>query len=273
MRQGDVPDPWGVIRSLADSRYLLTRYPGLREQLAGDVHFKRLAVSGDDQIFELSAGRDPHFVLHWRGALLLKGGKPTEADALTPALHPEYRALGSVHEHSVRRELGFELPPVESAYLDLRFGKMVEALGLATGHELKLKETDGVSCVLVEPSDSERARQAGKSVLVLGGGRSFRIWLNGQKFFRSIAVTDSVSMMDRLVPVGRKLTPADRIEVLVCSKDSAKSFGLSMSFWTPEEIQGKCKECGWKEAEALGHRSGWPRTGEYRETCFGNYIR
>lgn len=273
LRQGEVPDPWGVIQSLSGSRYLLTRYPGLRDQLNADVHFTRLTLSGEDAIYQLQESRLPNFVLSWRGALVLKSGKPSEADVLTPALHPEFKKVASHHEHQARERLGFEIPKIPSAYLDLRFGEPPGVLGLATGHEFKKISGEGVSCILVEPAPSERERQAGKSVIVLGGGRSLRVWLNGRPFFRSIAVTDSVSLMDRLVPVGRKLTAADRLELLVCSKDSAKSLGLALSFWTPEEITASCKDRGWKEAEALSLKSGWAHTGEYRETCFGNYVR
>ena len=110
-------------------------------------------------------------------------------------------------------------------------------------------------------------------LIALGGGRSVRIWLNGKKLYRSIAATDSVGLMGQLVQVGRKLTSRDRIQMLVCSRDSAKTMGVALSFWTEGEIDSTCKARGWKEPEAAGHEQGWPVIGKFRQTCFGSYIR
>jgi hypothetical protein len=278
LRSGSVPDPWGVIQSLTRSRYVLSRYPDVNAQLSSDLNFKRIfpkvgePTEGVENLFELMPTRDPHFVLEWQGQPLLVSGSGREADALTPlsAKSKGDQPLVTWHEHLERELAGIEVPRVQSAYLDMRYGAIVRALGLKSGRETG---GDGVSCALVEPSAAERKRQAGKTVLVLGGGRSLRVWLNGQKFFRSVAARDSIQLSDRLVPVGRTLTAEDRIQVIVCSKDSAPGMGVALSFWTPQEIDERCKERGWKPAEALDASRSWPRIGEYRETCLGSYIR
>jgi len=134
-----------------------------------------------------------------------------------------------------------------------------------------------VSCVQVEPDDSERQKQIGKRILALGGGRSLRVWLNDKRFFRSLAASDSIDLMGRLIDVGRPLTVKDRFQILVCSQDQAASLGVSMSFWNRDEIDSNCKKRGWKPLPTLPSKSrhvgeDWPKLGEYRETCFGKVF-
>jgi hypothetical protein len=278
LRSGTVPDPWGVMQSLTRSRYVLSRYPDVNAQLAADLNFKRIfpkvgePTEGVENLFELLPERDPHFVLEWNGQALLQSGSGREADVLSPesAKAGREKMLVTWHEHLEREAAGIEVPRVKSAYLDLRYGTIVRSLGLKSGKE---SLGDGVTCALVEPSREERKRQVGRNVIVLGGGRSLRVWLNGQKFYRSVAARDGVQLADRLVPVGRSLTAEDRIQVIVCSKDAAPSLGVALSFWTPKEISDRCAERGWKPAEALQDSKSWPRVGDYRETCLGSYVR
>jgi hypothetical protein len=278
LRSGTVPDPWGVIQSLTRSRFVLSRYPDVNAQLASDLNFKRIFPKVGEQtvgvpnLFELLPERDPHFVLEWSAQVVLLAGAARTADSLTPvsASDGRERRLVTWHEHLEREAAGITVPAVKSAYLDLRYGTNVKALGLQSGSD---SVGDGISCVLVEPSREERMRQVGKNVLVLGGGRSLRVWLNGQKFFRSVAARESIQLTDRLVPIGRSLTAGDRVQIIVCSKDSAPSLGVSLSFWTPKEIDDRCIERGWKPAEALQDSKSWPRVGAYRETCLGAYVR
>jgi hypothetical protein len=79
--------------------------------------------------------------------------------------------------------------------------------------------------------------------------------------------------MERLLLLDQPMREADRVEVLVCSKDSAPTFGVSLSFWSDREIGELCASKGWKPAEGLAFKQGWERISDYRETCFGSYIR
>lgn len=272
LRQGEVPDPWGVIQSLAGSRYLLTRYPHLREQLSRDPHFRRVAGTGEDQIFELDREREQRWVTQWQASLALKSGPSEQADALRPErLAQKGRtSVQYLHEHLERQSLGFDFPAVPSAYLDLRYGNVVQELGLSASTVLKKTQSQGVSCVQVEPDALERRKQVGKRIVALGGGRSLRVWLNDKKFFRSLAASDSIDLIGRLIDVGRPLTIRDRFQILVCSKDQAASLGISMSFWNRDEIDSNCKKRGWKPL--ANHGEDWPKLGEYRETCFGKVF-
>jgi ABC-type multidrug transport system fused ATPase/permease subunit len=174
------------------------------------------------------------------------------------------------HVHPERGELGFESEAVTSSYLDLRYGAVALALGLPSG---KTAGSEGVSCVLVRPASDEKMRQRGKNVIALGGGRGMRVWLNGRKFFRSVSALDTVDPMERLLLLDRPLSEADRVEVLVCSRDSAETLGASLSFWSDREIDELCRSKGWKPPEGLALKQGWERISDYRETCFGSYIR
>ncbi len=288
LRQGEVPDPWGVVQSLARKgvrpRHLLTRYPGLISQLKVDPHFKqlypdpargRLVDSGfDDRIYEISHKRDPHFVSFYDVSLVQRASPSEDAEGLgpeSPAVEGgRLERVAFEHVHAERTELGFEGDPVPSSYLDLRYGAVALALGLPSG---KRAGADGVSCAVVRPAAEERRRQAGKNVIALGGGRGVRVWLNGRKLFRSVAARDSVDPMERLLLLDQPMREADRVEVLVCSKDSAPTFGVSLSFWSDREIGELCASKGWKPAEGLAFKQGWERISDYRETCFGSYIR
>ncbi len=278
LRQGEVPDVWGVIQSVTRSRYVLSRYPSLNRQLAADLHFKRIfpalgePTEGKENLYELVSERDSHFVLDWSGQALLVSGEGAEADRLSPGSgrRGADRPLVTWHEHREREAEGIEMPRVKSAYLDLRYGRTIEALGLKEAKELS---GGGVSCVLVRPSDEERRRQVGREILALGGGRSLRVWINGRKFFRSVAARDSVSLVDALVQLDRPLRQSDVVEIVVCSKDSAPTLGLALSFWTRKELDERCAERGWRSAEALADSKSWPRRGDFRETCMGTIIR
>ena len=284
LRKGEVPDPWGLIQSLGKkgvtTRYLLTRYPALVEQLGRDPHFNQVypepsqsvPESWVDRVYELKTERDPHFVTQFEGAVALESGSAQDADAWDNGI-PSSRWLKAMpmtseHFHPTRVDLGFEGPPVPSVYLDLRYGPLARTLK-AEGPS----SAGAVSCVMLRPSVESRKKQNQKTVMALGGGRSIRVWLNGSKFFRTVAASHAVDPMHRMVVFDRALTPADRIEILVCSKADAKNFGLTLSFWSPNEIVELCRSRGWKPAEGLSRAAVWPRQGEHRETCFGSYVR
>jgi len=305
LRQGSVPDPWGVIQSLTQSRYIINRHPALNAQLALDLHFKqvfpKVSRASDDatHIFELLPERDPHFVLDWQGRVAGMSVKPSEADRYEPGATGEWKPVFAQHEHFEREEAGIKVPRVKSAYLDLRYGRVVKDLGMdrlegalqkekqiqsgklpenaAESESTKAKSeatsSATVTCVWVRPSEEDRKRQEGKELLGLGGGRNIRIWLNGSKLFRTVAAKDSVQLADRLIELDRPLRRSDVLEVLVCSSDTSLNMGVALSFWTKTEMDQRCRERGWEPAEALSQTGGWPRLGSYRDTCMGSFIR
>jgi hypothetical protein len=282
LRAGEFHDPWGMIRALTGSSYLaaLQVNEGLNRQLKRDLHFTSIFLkikdkpSGTVEIYEIKKERDPHFVLNWRGKLVLAGGDLNQAEELS--VNPEkneksrWRELHPLHEYPEREKLGFKTEKVPSAYLDLKktFEKETK-----TSPAKSAGPAGAVDCALLEPLESERAKQAGKTVVALGGGRNFRIWLNGQKVFRSIAARESINLMEQFVLLDRPLKESDQLRILVCSNNSAATMGVSLSFWTEQELSKTCADRGWTPPDSLSHQNDWPKIGEYNETCFGTYIR
>lgn len=120
------------------------------------------------------------------------------------------------------------------------------------------------NCALISPDETEMRRLAGASLVGLGGGPILKLWVNGKPSFRTRLGFFKARSVQIVVPLDVPLKPSDRIELLVCPKDTL-FWGGALSLWRPREVESVCA----RKSPAAVKEEIWPMQGTLSQTCIG----
>jgi hypothetical protein len=246
---GDVADPYFMLKGGLRADYVLCRSRAVVAQLQSDPLFVPLSPAAGQGsspetpvLFKLAEVPGSSFVRDFEvtpPSSLLQEGLPDAQTAWAPLPGPP------------------QAMPVRSADL---------------GEYLRAAQASGspsVVCAAVRPSATAVAQHAGKTLIGIGGGRNVRVWLNGEPFYASGTAFEKPRLVQQLAALPRPLTPADRIEAVVCSRSDASFLLLALSFWDQGEVDSICRAKGWTEPPAPKGGLGWRFRGNPAQTCLG----
>ncbi|MBU6376763.1 MAG: hypothetical protein KGQ59_12250, partial [Bdellovibrionales bacterium] len=258
IKKGEIVDIQGYLQDSFQADYLLTRNPALALKLDEDPLFERVfpkkdsRYSGSERLFQLRLSSRGKMVTRFediRAAGAIPVGEFSELSPTSSRLQP-------VRASSETKTVYFDLSKLISVERKKDF---YEASSL-------------MRCVSLRPNPSESQKWVGRNLVAVGGGKNVRIWLNEKPFYHSVVMPASAQLVSQVMDVGRPMRPTDKLQLLVCSRESSSVFGLSLSFWTDQELSDLCQRKQWKAPETLQDERAWQRQGSRRLSCLGSFA-
>jgi hypothetical protein len=256
---GKVPDPGTMMRGLFKARFVFCQKKTVIDQLDADPSFVRLfppdnplrpAPEKMPYLFEVRPQPDA-FVTRVDGAIL--DPLPSRTYVAVDPHHPAPRAL---LEEATSAE-------TRSVFVDL-FAHAPPAAPSAGEPQSR--------CAVLAVRADDIALHRGATLLGVGGGRSLRVWLNGEPLFRSDGVYPVPRALNVLVPLPRPLDTGDRVEAVVCSSTAASYMGVAFSFWTRDAVESLCARKRPPAAEAMPDPGAFAFTGVQRNSCLAPWA-
>jgi len=257
LSKGFLGDPRGMIPKAAKADYVFCNDPGITAQLRDDPGFRliypqEVSVPNDRQVPSL---------------FLVKKEEISEYVRIFEVAGLGIYDLGqSPKVDNDPSEILQKAELVQSTHLDLT-PLLAEKLRKEPSPQLFGSAS---KCAFVNPSIQEIERRAGATLLALGGGQRLEIWRNGKPLFRSLPAFGSNRSTQVVVPLVTPLLKKDKIKILVCSPMGAPFWGISLSFWTENELR---KVCDWKmHKQKTISSNDWEHEGLQARTCIGPWA-
>jgi hypothetical protein len=248
--RGEVPDMHGMLRKVFSADYVLCAHGSIVAQMDSDPSFRRVHPSRTHamslsyslpNIYEIRRDDVPNYVREF-SVKSIAGATAENYRSLSPLVAKASEGKSAVLEKSTYLNLFSLLRPTPS------------------------KLPGATQCAFLSPAPKEMERLAGGEYLVLGGGRNLRLWVNGKPLYASRSAFLWAQDAQIMVPLEKPLAPSDKVEILVCSLETAPYWGTALSVWKEPELK---KLCAWKweKDPAAEGDFGWKYLGEMSRTC------
>lgn len=226
LRQGRLADPTAWVTGLFGATHVLCQAPAAIAALDADPEMLRVHPRGPG----------PHHA------------KEPHVFAVLPAVTQQIRSMEVAGLGHRPAEQWLELTPelVPAAALSLLSTPVGTGAWASNAAVVDLSGIAApappgtVRCALARVPAAAVATHAGAQLLVVGGGRSVRVWRNGQPLF---ATTTAVAFPTRslaTVPLEPALAPADTLEAVACSASPHAELGVALALWTRPDLEALC---------------------------------
>lgn len=96
------------------------------------------------------------------------------------------------------------------------------------------------NCIYIKPKDL--SHHVGANHIGIGGGPNVRLWVNGDPLYESEGEQEQLRSMDLLIPLAKPLKASDTVTAMICPGVKQTYLGITLSFWTSEQMQNICAE-------------------------------
>jgi hypothetical protein len=256
-------DPYFVTRHIFKAKYFVCDAAATNELFDKDPRFIRLYPENPVKMSQTTMAlfmlpeqdHYRHFVTHY---LYQVGQKESSANS-------NWRSIQAALPVSPDKNV--PLQPIDYFDFKLILGKneLVQTVfSGSNGNEATL------SCVTVQPDPSEMQKYQGAEYFGVGGGPNLRVWLNETPLFESRGEPEYATNIHTLIPLPHALTTKDHLKVMVCPGVTAKFYGVSLSFFTSNEINKLCEEKGSPDTLSQRSQLKWTYKGDSAKTCLAN---
>jgi hypothetical protein len=250
---GKAPDQRLIVHDIFKAKYVLCDSADLNLSLDRDPHFERLfpktPVSYEREsvaVFKIKEQTvDPHYVRQFEYRL------PNDPETRWTPVNAEVPRPGQ--------------EPLATSYLNF-FQRLPKDVLLEKSAD---KTSAQANCIFVRPHAEELSKAIGSQYVILGGGPNLRLWQNKDALFESSGESTRNSAGDVIVPLIKPLKNTDSLVTMVCPGVNSAYFGITMSFWTGQQITETCSTKKLQENGSADQSSTWIYKGVQEKTCLG----